>query len=74
MNRDRIEGNGKQLKGKAKEQCGKLTDSDFDVAGKREQLAGKVQERYGITKDDAEKQIRDWQNRADEAWLNAMAR
>jgi uncharacterized protein YjbJ (UPF0337 family) len=53
MNWDRIEGNWKQFKGGAKEQWGKLTDDDLDVVeGKREQLAGRIQERYGIAKDD----------------------
>ena len=48
MNSDIIEGNWKQLKGKLKEQWGKLTDDDLDVIeGKREVLAGKIQERYG---------------------------
>ncbi|MFX5813018.1 CsbD family protein, partial [Acinetobacter baumannii] len=54
----------KQFKGKAKEQWGKLTDDDLDViAGKRDQLAGRVQEAYGVSKDEAEKQIRDWEDR-----------
>jgi uncharacterized protein YjbJ (UPF0337 family) len=62
MNWDQIEGNWKQLKGNAKEQWGKLTDDDLDVIdGKREHLAGKIQEVYGVTKDDAEKQLSDWQ-------------
>ncbi len=61
MNWDTIEGNWKQVKGKVKEQWGHLTDNDLDVAaGKRDQLVGRVQERYGITKDAAEKQIDDW--------------
>ncbi|MEO8038425.1 MAG: CsbD family protein [Betaproteobacteria bacterium] len=73
MNWDRIEGNWKQLKGKAKEQWGKLTDDDFDVvAGKRDQLTGKIQERYGIGKDEAERQIKDWEGRADDSWLAAQ--
>jgi uncharacterized protein YjbJ (UPF0337 family) len=60
MNKDTIEGNWKQLKGKVKEQWGKLTDDDFDViAGKRD----KIQERHGITKDEAEKQIALWETR-----------
>ena len=47
MNWDRIEGNWKQFKGGVKEQWGKLTDDDFDVvAGKRDKLAGRIQERY----------------------------
>lgn len=64
MNEDRISGNWKQFKGKIQEQWGKLTDDDFDVvAGKREQLLGKIQERQGIAKDEAEKQLTDWQKR-----------
>ena len=58
MNWDRIEGNWKQFTGRVKEQWGKLTDDDIDViAGKRDQLVGKIQESYGITKDEAEKQV-----------------
>ena len=58
MNWDRIEGDWKQLKGKAKVRWGKLTDDQFDViAGKREQLVGRVQEKYGIAKEEAEKQV-----------------
>lgn len=66
MNWDRIEGNWKQLKGKAKEQWGKLTDDELDViAGKRDQFVGKVQERYGIAKDEAERQVDDFARRND---------
>jgi uncharacterized protein YjbJ (UPF0337 family) len=66
MNWDRIEGNWKQLKGKAKQQWGELTDDDLDViAGKRDVLAGKIQECYGITKDEAEKQLNEWQDMQD---------
>jgi uncharacterized protein YjbJ (UPF0337 family) len=69
MNWDRIQGNWKQFKGQAKEQWGKLTDDDLDVAaGKRDQLAGKIQERYGIAKDEAERQIDAWTKRDDEYW------
>jgi uncharacterized protein YjbJ (UPF0337 family) len=58
MNWDRIEGNWKQVKGKIKENWGKLTDDDLDViAGKRDQLVGKIQKQYGISKDEAEKQV-----------------
>ena len=61
MNEDRIEGNWKQLKGKVKEQWGKLTDDDLDVIdGKRDQMVGKLQERHGINKDEAEKQVDAW--------------
>ncbi len=62
MNWDIVEGNWKQFKGKAKTQWGKLTDDQIDViAGKRDQLAGKLQESYGITKDEAEKQIKEFE-------------
>ena len=58
MNWDRIEGNWKQFTGKAKVQWGKLTDDDLEViAGQKEQLVGKIQESYGISKDEAEKQV-----------------
>lgn len=64
MNWDIVEGNWKQFKGKTKEQWGKLTDDDLDViAGKRDQLAGRIQEAYGINKDEVEKQIRDFEER-----------
>ena len=64
MNHDRIEGNWKQIKGKVKEQWGKLTDDDLDViAGKRDQLLGRIQERHGIAKTEAEKQVNDWERR-----------
>ena len=65
MNWDRIQGNWLEFKGKAKQQWGKLTDDDLDVVdGKRDELAGKIQNRYGIAKDEAERQIDDWQNRS----------
>lgn len=58
MNWNRIEGNWKQLKGNVRERWGKLTDDNIDViAGKREQLLGKLQEIYGIGRDEADKQI-----------------
>jgi uncharacterized protein YjbJ (UPF0337 family) len=64
MNKDTVQGNWKQLKGKIKEQWGKLTDDDFDViAGKRDQLLGRIQERHGISRDEAEKQVAAWENR-----------
>ena len=70
MNWDRIEGNWKQIKGKTLAQWGKLTDDDFDViAGRRDQLAGKIQERYGVAKDDAQRQVSDWVRRADDSWF-----
>ncbi|MGB2636267.1 MAG: CsbD family protein [Candidatus Acidiferrum sp.] len=58
MNWDRVEGKWKQYSGKAKEKWGKLTDDDLTtISGKRDQLIGKVQERYGIAKDQAEAQV-----------------
>ena len=70
MNWDRIEGNWKQVVGKARAEWGKLTDDDFSiVAGRREQLAGKIQERYGVAKEDANKQISEWIRKADDSWF-----
>lgn len=67
MNWDRIEGNWKQFKGNVKQQWGKLTDDQLDVIlGKRDQLAGRIQETYGISKDAAEKQLAEWQDRQEE--------
>ena len=64
MNKDTVEGNWKQFKGKVKEQWGKLTDDDFDViAGKRDQLLGRIQERHGVSRDEAERQVKDWEQR-----------
>ena len=61
MNWDSIEGNWKQLKGKVREHWGRLTDDEFDtIAGKRDKLAGSLQNSYGIAKDEAEKQIEDF--------------
>jgi len=61
MNWDTVSRQWKQMKGKMKEQWGKLTDDELDViAGKRDQLVGKIQEKYGITKDDAERRVDDW--------------
>lgn len=70
MNKDTVAGNWKQLKGKVKEQWGKLTDDDFDViAGKRDQLVGRIQERHGISRDEAEKQVKDWETRNPDAFF-----
>jgi uncharacterized protein YjbJ (UPF0337 family) len=61
MNWDQIEGAWKQLRGRAKEQWGKLTDDDLDmISGKRDVLAGKLQQRYGIAREEADRQIRSW--------------
>lgn len=61
MNKDRIEGNWKQIKGKVKQQWGKLTDDDLDeIEGNYEILSGRLQEAYGISQDEAEKRIKEW--------------
>ena len=66
MNWDRIEGNWKQFKGKVKEKWGKPTDDDLTVvAGKRDQLAGVLQQRYGLAKDQAERELDDFVNAVD---------
>lgn len=69
MNEDTIKGNWKQFKGKVREQWGKLTDDDLDViAGKRDQLVGRLQERLGIARDAADKQVADWEKSNDYRW------
>jgi uncharacterized protein YjbJ (UPF0337 family) len=61
MDWNRFEGNWKQFKGNVKEKWGRLTDDDLDVInGQREQLEGKIQERYGIAKDQARQDVEDW--------------
>ena len=61
MNWDVISGQWKQLKGKAQQRWGKLSDSDWDrIEGKREQLVGRLQELYGKQKDEAERDIDEW--------------
>ncbi|MGH8040980.1 MAG: CsbD family protein [Rudaea sp.] len=63
MNNDRIAGQWKQLSGKIKQQWSKLTDDDLQWAkGNSEYLAGKIQERYGIARDLAEKQVKEFQH------------
>jgi uncharacterized protein YjbJ (UPF0337 family) len=61
MNEDKIKGQWKQLAGKFKAKWGKLTDDDLTIAdGNYEYLAGKLQERYGIAREEAERQIKDF--------------
>ena len=60
MNWDTIKGNWQQLKGEARVKWGKITDSDWEVlAGNKDKLVGKIQEQYGIAKDEAERQVDD---------------
>lgn len=61
MDWDRVEGSWKQVKCRIKEQWGKLTDDDPDViAGRRDQLEGKIQERYGYAQDQVRREVDDW--------------
>lgn len=61
MNWDEVAGKWSQMKGAVKEKWGKLTDGDITmINGKRDQLVGKIQERYGITKEAAEDQVNQW--------------
>src|SRR3981189_946363 len=82
MNWDRVEGNWKQITGKVKEQWGKLTEDDLTVInGKQDQLVGRVQERYGIAKDEAARQGKEWADRMHfpprrldgTAWIGCLA-
>jgi uncharacterized protein YjbJ (UPF0337 family) len=64
MNRDHLEGQWKDMKGKVREQWGKLTDDDMDIiAGKRDQLVGRIQQRYGSAKDEAEREVKEFEDR-----------
>ncbi len=61
MNRDQFEGNWNQLKGRARQQWGKLTDDQIErVKGRRDELVGQVQEAYGKTKEAARREVDDW--------------
>jgi uncharacterized protein YjbJ (UPF0337 family) len=65
MNWDRVEGNWKEFSGKVRQKWAKLTDDDLAyVKGKRTELAGRLQQRYGYGKDQAEREIDDWLNAA----------
>ena len=62
MNKDIFSGNWKQFKGEVQKQWGKLTDDQFDqIEGDRTKLVGKIQENYGIAKDEAEKQVSEFE-------------
>ncbi len=65
MDRDQLEGKWKQFRGSVKERWGKLTDDDLDlIAGKRDKLLGKLQERYGVAKEEAARQCEEWMREA----------
>lgn len=61
MNWDQVEGNWKQLKGKARQVWGDFTDDELDIMeGKREELVGQLQAKYGYTKQKAEEEVDNW--------------
>ncbi len=66
MNKDTFKGEWNQLKGKIKQEWAELTDDDLMHAeGSFDKLVGKIQERYGQTKDKVEQQVREWRNKHD---------
>lgn len=61
MNWDLVKGKWKQMTGSARARWGKLTDDELtEIDGRREQLVGKIREKYGIARDEAEKQVDEW--------------
>jgi uncharacterized protein YjbJ (UPF0337 family) len=63
MNWDTIKGTWKQYRGQVKETWGDLTDDDLTrIEGKRDKLVGVIQERYGIARDEAERQVQDFES------------
>jgi uncharacterized protein YjbJ (UPF0337 family) len=71
MNQEQASGNWNIFKGKVKEQWGKLTDDDLRVLeGNRDQLVGSVQKRYGIAKEEAERQVNEFRNRNADIFRN----
>ena len=68
MNWDQVEGKWKQLKGDVRKQWGKLTDDDLEyMAGSRDKFVGRLQERYGVAREEAQKQADDWMKARDAA-------
>ncbi len=68
MNWDRIEGQWKQIKGRVRTEWGKLTDDEIDmIAGRKEELIGMLQERYGWARDEAERRVDEFADRYREA-------
>jgi uncharacterized protein YjbJ (UPF0337 family) len=75
MNWDQVEGKWKQMKGSVKTRWGKLTDDDLDViSGQKDQLVGRIQERYGIQKDQAQREVDEWNRTLDQENDNARDR
>lgn len=68
MNTDTLKGSWKEMKGKAQVKWGKLTNDQLDmIEGSREQLAGAIQKSYGVARDEAERQVKEWEKSADKA-------
>lgn len=64
MNWDRIAGAWKEYMGSAKAKWGEITDDEWtEIAGRRDQMVGAIQNRYGIARDEAERQVDDWSDR-----------
>lgn len=63
MNWDQVEGNWKEMKGKARASWGELTDDELtQIGGKKDQLVGKLQQKYGLEREEAERRADDWAN------------
>ena len=63
-NQETMKGKWNQLKGEARQQWGKLTDDDIErIAGDKDKLVGKLQERYGYEKEEAKKEVDEWERR-----------
>ncbi len=74
MNSDQVEGKFKQLKGSIKQRWGKLTDDDLTtLSGKKDELVGKLQERYGYTKEQAQKEADEWATASSHDWSDTTA-
>jgi uncharacterized protein YjbJ (UPF0337 family) len=74
MNNDILKGKWTQMKGQVQSKWGKLTNDDLDVVnGERQQLIGRIQERYGIAKDEAERQVSDFERTAGSASTTTTA-
>ena len=68
MNEDILKGKWTQLKGRVREEWGKLTEDDVNmVQGRAQQLVGRIQERYGLARDEAERQVDAWVRAQDRA-------
>ena len=66
MNWDQVEGKWKQMKGSLRSRWGKLTDDDLQaIGGQKDQLVGRIEERYGIKKEEAQQQVEDWHRTLD---------